>query len=101
VHGARLQQEQGGHGGLLSCASDLRSKAVESWIPDATRVEVGPVAAIERPVRAPLSPRIDESLVTQIGAGLARRSTSLLFAVRTKKRRAFRRGGASCPKETA
>lgn len=41
------------HGWLLTYVSGLRSNAAELWILDATRIEAGPVAAIELPVWVP------------------------------------------------
>lgn len=41
------------HGWLLTYVTDLRSDEAELWILDATRIEAGPVAAIELPVWVP------------------------------------------------
>lgn len=41
------------HGWLLAYVTDLRSYEAELWILDATRIEAGPVAAIELPVWVP------------------------------------------------
>ncbi len=41
------------HGWLLTYVNDMRSDAAELWILDATRIEAGPVAAVELPVWVP------------------------------------------------
>ena len=41
------------HGWLLTYVTDLRTKAAELWIIDATRIAAGPVAAIEIPAWVP------------------------------------------------